>query len=241
MSKLYALPGTGLHLILQRSPIKGIAMALTFYYGSGSPYAWRVWLALEHKAVNYELKSISFSAGDLAKPEYLAINPRRKVPAVVDGDFAIYESAAIVEYLDEQYSTGKMLFPGSIRQRAETRRLVREADEYLAHGLERLVDQVLFTKQEKWNQEEISAGRKAFVAELDRFEGYLHEDWFGGEVSAADFAVYPIIALCIRMEKKKADLNVRGAIGPNMAAWMKRIEALPYYDKTYPPHWKAKP
>jgi len=31
---------------------------------------------------------------------------------------------------------------------------------------------------------------------------------------------------------------VKGAIGPNIAAWMKRIEALPYYDKTYPPHWK---
>jgi len=42
---------------------------LTFYYGSGSPYAWRVWLALEHKAIAYELKMISFSAGDLKKPE----------------------------------------------------------------------------------------------------------------------------------------------------------------------------
>ena len=38
---------------------------ITFYYGSGSPYAWRVWLALEHKQLAYELKTISFSAGDL--------------------------------------------------------------------------------------------------------------------------------------------------------------------------------
>ena len=42
------------------------------------------------------------------------------------------------------------------------------------------------------------------------------------------------------MEKKKTDLNVGGAIGPKIAAWIKRIEALPYYDKTYPPHWRAK-
>jgi len=42
-------------------------MALTFYYGSGSPYAWRVWLALEHKAVSYELKSVSSLQADLAK------------------------------------------------------------------------------------------------------------------------------------------------------------------------------
>lgn len=214
-------------------------MALTFYYGSGSPYAWRVWLALEHKAIPYELKAISFSAGDLTKPEFLALNPRHKVPTIADGDFALYESAAIIEYLDEQYPTGKRLFPGSIRQRAEIRRLVREADEYLAHALDQLVDQILFTKREKWDQGEIAAGREAFLKELEPFEGYLRGDWFGGDLSAADFTLYPIVALCIRMEKKKTDLNVGGAIGPKIAAWMKRIEALPYYDKTYPPHWKT--
>ena len=216
-------------------------MALTFYYGSGSPYAWRVWLALEHKAIPYDLKSVSFSGGDLTKPDYLALNPRHKVPTIVDGDFALYESAAIVEYLDEQYSSGKKLFPGNAAQRAVIRRLVREADEYLAHTLDRLVDQVLFTKPEKWDQAEIAAGREAFLKELGTFEGYLRGDWFAGDLSAADFTLYPIIALCLRMEKKKTDLNVRGAIGPKIAAWMKRIEALPYYDKTYPPHWKAKP
>ena len=34
-------------------------MALAFYYASGSPYAWRVWLALEHKGIPYELKTLS--------------------------------------------------------------------------------------------------------------------------------------------------------------------------------------
>ena len=216
-------------------------MALTFYYGSGSPYAWRVWLALEHKSIAYELKTVSFSAGDLTKPEYLAMNPRHRVPTIADGDFYLYESAAILEYLEEQYSTGKVLFPGSVRQRAVLRRLVREADEYLAHALEPLVDHVLFTKQEKWNLQEIAAGREAFLKELAIFEGYLRGDWFGAELSAADFTVYPIIALCLRMEKKKPDLGITGAVGPNIAAWIKRIEALPYYDRTYPPHWKAKP
>ena len=214
-------------------------MALTFYYGSGSPYAWRVWLALEHKAIAYELKTVSFSAGDLTKPDYLALNPRHKVPTITDGGFALYESAAIVEYLDERYPSGNKLFPGSAAQRAVIRRLVREADEYLAHALDRLVGQVLFTKREKWDQAEIAAGREAFLKELDTFEGYLRGDWFGGDLSAADFTLYPLVALCLRMEKKKTDLNVGGAIGPKIAAWMKRFEALPYYEKTYPPHWKA--
>jgi hypothetical protein len=40
------------------------------------------------------------------------------------------------------------------------------------------------------------------------------------------------------MEKKKPDLDLRGAIGPRVAAWMQRIESLPYFPKTWPPHWQ---
>ena len=55
-------------------------------------------LALEHKALPYERKVLSFSAGDTRKPEFLALNPRHRVPVMVDGDFVLYESNAIVEY-----------------------------------------------------------------------------------------------------------------------------------------------
>jgi glutathione S-transferase len=216
-------------------------MPLRFYYGSGSPYAWRVWLALEHKAIPYELKPMSFSAGDLTKPEYAALNPRHKVPTIVDDDFVLYESAAIVEYLEERYLSGKTLFPGNVGQRAVIRRLVREADDYLTHSMERLLDQVLFTKQDQWDLTEIVAGRADFLKEVDLFERYLRGDWFGGSLSAADFTIYPMIALCLRTEKKKPDLGLTGSLPPKIAAWMKRIQALPYHDKTYPPHWKANP
>ena len=69
---------------------------ITFYYGSGSPPAWRVWLALEHKKIAYDFKLMSFSAGDLKTPDYLAKNPRGQVPLIIDGDFALWESNAIV-------------------------------------------------------------------------------------------------------------------------------------------------
>jgi glutathione S-transferase len=212
-------------------------MALTFYYGSGSPYAWRVWLALEHKHVAYELKTVSFSAGDLRKPEYLAINPRRKVPAIVDAGFALYESVAIVEYLDEQYA-GPKLFPGDVRQRAVIRRMVQETDQYYALAMEKLVDQVLFTAPEKWDADSISEGRQGVTKELTLWESLIQGDYLAGALSAADFTLYPLIALSLRMEKKKPDLDLRSAIGPKLAAWMQRIESLPYFPKTWPPHWK---
>jgi len=212
-------------------------MPLAFYYGSGSPYAWRVWLALEYKRIPYELKVMSFSAGDLRKPEYLAINPRHKVPAVVDEGFAMYESTAILEYLDEKYAAPK-LFPGDVRQRALARRMVQEADQYYAVAMDELVDQVLFTPPDKWDADKITQGRDTVAQELVLWESLLRGDYLAGELSAADFTLYPLIALTLRMEKKKPDLDVRGMIGAKVAGWMKRIEALPHFQKTWPPHWK---
>lgn len=215
-------------------------MAITFYYGSGSPYAWRVWFALEFKSLPYELKAISFSEGDHKKPEFLKLNPRHRVPLIVDGDFAIYESAAIVEYLDEQYSAGPKLIPGSARQRAVIRRLVREADAYVAKAMDPLLELILFTKRENWDPEAISAAYGKLGRELGKWESAFTGDYLAGELSAADFTLYPMLALCLRMDIRKADLNVAGLIGPRLGAWMKRVEALPYFERTIPPHWKQK-
>jgi glutathione S-transferase len=57
-------------------------------------------------------------------------------------------------------------------------------------------------------------------------------------LSAADLTLYPLIALTLRTDKKKPDLDARGAVGPKIAAWMQRMEALPICRKTWPPHWK---
>ena len=113
-------------------------MSVRFYYGSGSPYAWRVWLALEHKGIPYHRKTLSFDAGDLKTAEFGALNPRRRVPVLVDDDFALAESAAIVEYIEERWPSGPALFARDPRQRAIQRRMVREADDYLADLGQRL-------------------------------------------------------------------------------------------------------
>ena len=77
-------------------------MSVVLYYGSGSPYAWRAWLALEHKGVPHELKTMSFAAGDLRTSEFSALNPWRREPVLVDDGFVLYESAAIVEYAEDR-------------------------------------------------------------------------------------------------------------------------------------------
>ncbi len=214
---------------------------ITFYYGSGSPFAWRVWLALEHKQLEYDLKEMSFSSGDLKTAAYRRINPRSKVPAIEDDGFTLFESAAIVEYLEDQYPTsGTALFPGDAKARAHTRRLINEADLYLDSAIRKLLQAVLFTKQEQWDETRISHGREAVAGELSAFEDRLSGDYYGDQLSAADFTIYPMIALVLRMDIRKPDLDVASLVGPKMSAWMRRLESLPLFSTTYPPHWKAK-
>jgi len=214
-------------------------LSLIFYYGSGSPYAWRVWLALEHKGIPYERKVLSFAEGDLKRPEFLAVNPRGKVPAVVDGDLKLYESAAIVEYLDDAYpECGKRLFPGSVRERALVRRLVREADSYFAPAVDRLVRLVQFTNEADWNLARIAATADELAGELDRWEREIHGDYLAGPASAADYTLYPMIALALRGEKRKPDLALRRRLPVRLEAWMQRIELLPFFPPTWPPHWQ---
>ena len=72
---------------------------------------------------------LSFSAGDTRKPEFIALNPRHQVPVLVHDDFTLYESGAIVEYLDEAFpGRGAPLFPGDAQRRALIRRVILEVD-----------------------------------------------------------------------------------------------------------------
>jgi glutathione S-transferase len=216
-------------------------MSLVLYYGSGSPYAWRAQLALEHKALPYDLKVLSFSAGDTRKPEFLALNPRHRVPVLVDGDFVLYESNAIVEYLDEAYpAAGARLFPGDARTRALTRRLILEVDNYFDKAVDPVVDEAFYKKPEQRSAEKLAAGRSAVIEEYALFTKSMRGDFLAGPLSAADFAFYPLVAFVKRCELKLPDLATDSWLTPELAAWKARIEALPFFDKTIPPHWKQK-
>jgi len=210
---------------------------ITLHYLSGSPYAWRVWLSLEHKGIPHELKTLSYDAGDFDKPELGALNPRRRVPVIVDDGFALYESAAIVEYLEDKWPEPRLL-AAAPRPRALQRRMIREADQYVAPVMERLVVGVLFTPPEKQSKEDIAAALKAVGEELATWEAVRDGEFLAGELSAVDFALYPLVALTMRIARRAAMPGVEGLAGPRLSLWTKRMEALPVVRKTWPPHWK---
>lgn len=215
---------------------------IVFYYGSGSPFAWKVHLALEHKALPYERRVLSFSAGDTRKPEFVAINPRHRVPTIVDDGFALYESNAIVEYLDEQYpGRGAALFPGDTRLRATTRRLISEVDNYFDEALDPLITQLFERKPEERDADAIAKAREGVVAECVRFTSSLRGPFLVGPLSAADFALYPAVAFIYRAQQvRMPELDADGILTPELRAWKARIEALPFFAATIPPHWQKK-
>jgi len=216
-------------------------MSIVLYYGSGSPYAWRVQLALEHKALPYERRVLSFSAGDTRKPEFLALNPRHRVPVIVDGDFVLYESNAIVEYLDEAYpGRGAPLFPGDVRERALVRRLVEEADNYLDKATDDIVDEAFSKKPGERDPARQAAGEAALREEFALLAKSFRGDYFAGPLSAADYALYPIVAFLDRCAIKLPGFAPATLMPPAIVEWKARMEALPYFDVTFPPHWKPK-
>jgi GST-like protein len=85
---------------------------LKFYF-NGSPNPTKVALFLEEAGLPYEAVAVDTRTGAQFEPEYLAINPNGKVPAIKDGDTVVFDSNAILLYLAEK--TGKFLPPPALR------------------------------------------------------------------------------------------------------------------------------
>ena len=79
-------------------------------YTSATPNGWKASITLEELAVPYTVHPIALMKGDQKQPAFLKINPNGRIPAIVDrdeGDFAVFESGALMIYLAEKY--GRLL------------------------------------------------------------------------------------------------------------------------------------
>ena len=91
---------------------------LTLYHASPSRSSIVLWM-LEEVGQPYDIKLIRLSAGDNLNPEYLAINPMGKVPALKHGDVVITEVAAICAYLADEFPDKKLNIPVGTPKRGE--------------------------------------------------------------------------------------------------------------------------
>ena len=219
-------------------------MSIELYWGSGSPFAWRVMLTLEVKGLPYESKLLEFSKQQHKAADYLRLNPHGKVPTLKDGDYVVYESLAIMAYLDRKYPDPP-LFGTTAEATGSIWQIISETESYLATAGDKLVRPMFFGKgldQVELIQEAARTVRRE-LALLD--ERLTQANWLVREqISAAEIAVFPLIQLLLRAASKEAaepfDLGLLplSTTYPNIARWVQRIEALPGYDRTYPPHWR---
>ena len=89
---------------------------LKFYF-NGSPNPTKVALFLEEAGLPYQPLPVDTRKGEQFKPEFLAVNPNGKVPAIVDGDIVVFDSNAILLYLAEK--TGQFLPANTPDDRAQ--------------------------------------------------------------------------------------------------------------------------
>ncbi|HEY9618060.1 MAG TPA: glutathione S-transferase family protein [Microcoleaceae cyanobacterium] len=100
-------------------------------YGGARSRASIVQWFLEELAVPYEFVLLDMQAGEHQQSDYLTINPIGKVPAIVDGDFKLWESGAILLYLEDKYAQPSL----SPEQRAEQNQWILFANATLGPGV----------------------------------------------------------------------------------------------------------
>jgi glutathione S-transferase len=199
---------------------------------------------LEVKGLAYESKLLEFSKGDHKAQAYLRLNPRGKVPTLKDGDFVVYESLAIMSYLDRKYPDPP-LFGKTPEETGLIWRMLAECESYLVSAGDKVVRPIFFGKGLD-KVAEIEQAAQTFRHELKIIDERLAASpWLAGDkISAADIGVFPLVQLLLRAASKEAaqpfnlGLLPLGQTFPNVARWVQRIETLPNYQRTYPPHWR---
>jgi glutathione S-transferase len=219
-------------------------MAIELWWGSGSPYSWRALLALEFKGLPYVSHQVQFAKQEHKSPQLLSMNPRGRVPVLKDGDYVLFESLAILYYLDRKYPDPP-LFGRTPEETGIITRVISEYEWYAEEHIQKLIYVILFQEIEG-RMDEIERAMVHIMSEAQTIERRLTDSaWLVGEhCSAADLVVFPGIQTLLRALERRGAQELRERLlpiearFPAIAAWIKRVEALPGYERTYPPHWR---
>jgi glutathione S-transferase len=160
-------------------------------YTAATPNGWKVSIALEELELPYRLHVLDLGAGEQKQPEFTAINPNGRIPAIVDrdageggGDFAVFESGAILLYLAEK--TGRLM-PADVNGRSQVVQwlmfqmggvgpMMGQANVFTRYFPEQLPSVVERYRRESRRLFEVLDGRLA------------QNEWLAGDYSIADIA-----------------------------------------------------
>ncbi len=190
-------------------------------YTWGTPNGKKASIMLEEIGMPYEVHAINLQQGDQMKPEYLAINPNNKIPAIVDSDgpggkpLKLFESGAILMYLAEK--SGK-LWPSDMAKRYEVIQWLM----FQMGGVGPMFGQANYFYR---LEEKVPYAIERFYKEAVRLYKVLDKqlaqsEYLAGEYSIADIATYPWVW-------RHDGHNVKLEEFPNVKRWYDAISKRP--------------
>jgi GST-like protein len=194
-----------------------------------TPNGHKITIFLEEAGLPYVIRPVDIGKGEQFAPEFLAISPNNRIPAIVDtapadggAPISVFESGAILQYLAEK--TGLFL-PADVRGRVEVMQWLF----WQMGGLGPMAGQNHHFRQ--YAAEKIPYAIERYVKETERLYGVLDDRLEGrafiaGDYSIADMACYPWI---VPHENQGQDL----ADFPNLARWFGTIRERPAVVRAY--------
>ena len=201
------------------------------YSVPGSPFGRAVLATLEEKAASYRLLPVV--PGTFRSPEHLARHPFGRVPVLEHDGFSLYESQAILRYLDRVLPT-PALAPGDSRAAARMDQVMNVNDWYLFQGVANVIGfqrvvgpRLLGLKPDEAAIDAAMPQAHTVFTELARLLG--EQPYFAGDaVSLADLLMAPQLAFLTQTP----EWSVLGAPHANIVAWLARMEARPSFQAT---------
>jgi GST-like protein len=194
-----------------------------------TPNGHKITIFLEEAALPYRIVPVNISKGDQFKPEFLAISPNNRMPAIVDhapkdggAPISVFESGAILVYLAEKI--GKYL-PNGFRERIE----VIEWLFWQMGGLGPMAGQNHHFAH--YAPEKIPYAIERYVKETNRLYGVLNKrlanrEFVAGRYSIADMAIYPWVVPYERQGQKLEDF-------PQLKRWFEAMRDRPAVKRAY--------
>jgi len=204
---------------------------MKLYGFPASPNTWKVRALASYLKTPLEFELVDLTKGAQRSPAYLAINPTGRTPTLVDGDFRLWESNAILQYLAAK--SASPLWPSDVQARAD---VSRWQFWQLAHWGAEACQPITFQRLVKKflnlgppDEMVLANATECFNKEAAMLDAHLAKQKYlvGNALTVADFAVAAPLFYA-----KQAEMPL-GAYG-NLRGWFERVAALPCWSETAP-------
>jgi len=189
----------------------------------------RVRVALAEKHLAYDDVIVDLPGGALREPGFRALNPFGQVPVLEDGDLVLYESIAILEYLEERHPEPALLPPDPAR-RALARQAMLASGDYLAPPFHRWLAR-FFTPETTWDRDDQTRAMTEIGAYLDVLAVTLAD---GRPHLAGGFSLADVCHVPFACELRNVQLGSLLAERPPVGRWVDRLNARSSVQATRP-------